>query len=158
MSSLINVLFFIPLYCTIITSEAQPCLTQPGWLPVWWGLRSLNSVPSWHHVIASSYFTFFFFFALNCPVFCCTVFAMCGVIECFERCLQIKCIIRARAGNLQGPYCNHNDSSSFFFPWSKMIAFFTAWTYPKTLMANNFVAHSKIIYPRVQWIVLNLVV
>ena len=44
------------LYCTILTPEAQPCPTRPGWLSVWWGLRSMNSVPSsWHYVIASSY-------------------------------------------------------------------------------------------------------
>ena len=44
-----------------------------------------------HHVIASSYLSLIFL-ALNCPVFCCTV-VMCGVLECFERRLQIKCII-----------------------------------------------------------------
>ena len=44
-----------------------------------------------------------------------------------ERTGKVKWLIRARAGNLRGPYCNRNDYSySFFFPCTKMIAFFTA--------------------------------
>ena len=40
--------------------------------------------------------------------------------------IVIIMIIRARAGNLQGPYCISNDSLFIYFPLSKMIAFFTA--------------------------------
>ena len=34
----------------------------------------------------------------------------------------LRTIIKARAGNLQGPYCISND----YFSFSEMIAFFTA--------------------------------
>ena len=74
----------IPLYCTILTPEAQPCLTRPGWLPVWWGLRSMNSVPSsWHNVIASSYlFTYLSSFALNCLLLWKAPLNKKGIITC----------------------------------------------------------------------------
>ena len=71
-------------------------------------------------------------------------------------CLFSYSIFRARAGNLQGPYCFSNDSlliralagndlqspyffshDCYFFPLSEMIAFFTARTYPKTHQTWN---------------------
>ena len=77
------------------SQPGSSALSNPARLtPVWWGLQSLNSVPSWHHVIASSSYLFICTkLSCTCTVFCCTVIVMCSVLECFERRLQMKCII-----------------------------------------------------------------